>query len=111
MSADTAIQHTQVVRTPVRFDSGSAPEVERTFQSLTAQGVTRVVCSLEQTEYISSAALRVLLATAKNLQKLGGGLVLCSPRAYVAEVLETAGFLQILKVCSSEAEALAAIAA
>jgi len=111
MSPDTAAQPTQIVTTPARFDSGSAPEVERTFQSLVAQGAARVVCNLEQTEYVSSAALRVLLAATKSLQRQGGALVLCSPRPYVAEVLETAGFSQILKVFASEAEALAAISA
>ena len=84
--------------TPTRFDGTTAPAIESALQQLIAAGEQRVVCDLGATDYVSSAALRVLLAGAKGLRAAGGELVLCNARPYVREVLETAGFDKMMRV-------------
>jgi len=89
-----------------RFDSCAAKEIETTLMKLIEAGSKKILCDFSQTEYISSAGLRVLLLVAKKLQKIAGEVILCSLKPYVSEVFETAGFTQIFKICSSEEEAL-----
>jgi anti-anti-sigma factor len=105
MAGSTQGGSVAVVRTQARFDSNSAPGVEAEVRGLIEGGARRMVCDLGATDYVSSAALRVLLATARELQRGGGELVLCAPRAYVMEVLETAGFTRLLKIFDTEAKA------
>ncbi len=91
---------------PKRFDAYGAQDVETTFKDLIGKGAKRIICDFSQTEYVASAGLRVLLGTAKNLQKQEGILVLCSLRSYVKEVFDTAGFTQIFKIYASTEEAI-----
>ena len=53
---------------------------------------------LEQTSFVSSAGLRVFLATAKKLMAVGGTLRICNANEVVKEVLEMSGFTTILEV-------------
>ena len=89
-----------------RFDAYLAKDVEAELAVLIEEGVQKLLCDFSPTEYISSAGLRVLLSTAKRLQKSGGKIVLCSLKPYVHEVFETAGFIRIFKIYDSEEEAL-----
>jgi anti-anti-sigma factor len=57
-------------------------------------------------DYISSAGLRVLLATAKRLSSEGGSLRICHLNDTVREVFEISGFSTIFSVFDTEAEAL-----
>jgi anti-anti-sigma factor len=57
-------------------------------------------------EFISSAGLRVLLATAQELQKAGGELRVCNLNEEVNEVFDISGFSTILMVFKDESEAL-----
>ena len=90
-----------------RFDAYTSREVEETFNRLAQSGCNKLICDFSGTDYIASAGLRVLLSTAKGLQKTGGQMALCSLKPYVYEVFETAGFTQIFKIYDSEDEALA----
>ena len=89
-----------------RFDAYSAKEVETALKELIEGGTKKIICDFSQTEYISSAGLRVLLATAKSLQRADGNIALCSLKPYVREVFETAGFTQLFKIYDSEEAAL-----
>ena len=89
-----------------RFDAYSSKEVETVFSDLIQSGAKKLLCDFSQTEYIASAGLRVLLSTAKSLQKSGGQIALCSLKPYVLEVFETAGFTQLFRIHGSQEEAL-----
>jgi anti-sigma B factor antagonist len=94
-----------------RVDSLTSREVETALQGLVDTGTRHVICDCGATKYISSAGLRVLLTTAKNLKKVGGRLSLvCSKHSYAFEVLETAGFTNIIPVFESVDEALKPVA-
>jgi anti-anti-sigma factor len=90
-----------------RVDSLTSREVETALQGVIDAGARHVICDCGATKYISSAGLRVVLTAAKNLKKLSGQLSLvCSKHSYAFEVLETAGFTNIIPVYESTEDAL-----
>lgn len=96
---------TAVVMVP-RFDAYSANDVETLLRDQIGKGAQKIIVDFSQTEYIASAGLRVLLSTAKSLQKSGGKIILFSMKPYVYEVFEISGFTQIFKIYDSQEEAL-----
>ena len=96
-----------IVEMVPRFDAYSAKEVEAFLNEAIDNGADKILCDFSGTEYISSAGLRVLLATAKKLKKTGGSICLSSLKSYVSEVFETAGFTPLFNIFSSEKDALA----
>jgi len=96
-----------VVKLIERVDSLTSRDVETALQGAVAGGARNIICDCAATKYISSAGLRVLLMTAKALKKAGGQLLLvCARTGYVYEVLETAGFTNIIPVFDSVEEAV-----
>ncbi|MCW4029010.1 MAG: STAS domain-containing protein [Candidatus Bathyarchaeota archaeon] len=89
-----------------RFDAYTANDVETELKELIAKGAKKIICDFSQTEYVASAGLRVLLSSAKSLQRSGGQILLVSMKPYVFEVFEISGFTQIFKIFGSEKEAL-----
>lgn len=69
-------------------------------------GAKKFLLNFEKLDYISSAGLRILLVAAKQLNAAGGELRICCLNDVVREVFEISGFLTILTVRGSEAEAL-----
>jgi len=81
-----------------RLDAQSAGGVEETFKKKMEEGASKLLVDLSGVEYVSSAGLRVLLATSKKLNAQGGKLVLCGLKPYVQEVFEVAGFTSIFEI-------------
>ncbi len=90
------------------LDTNTAPEAESQINSLIEAGSQQLLVDFEQLEYISSAGLRVLLATAKKLKPGGGDLKICCLNHTVQEVFDISGFATILSVTASQEEALSA---
>jgi anti-sigma B factor antagonist len=57
-------------------------------------------------DYISSAGLRVILKTTKDIKRVEGVFVLCAMKDYVREVFEIAGFDAFLPIFTSLEDAL-----
>lgn len=88
------------------LDTNTSPDAEATINSLIDNGSLKLLANFEKLNFISSAGLRVLLATAKRLRGTGGDLRICGLNPTVQEVFDISGFGSILSVCSSENEAL-----
>jgi anti-anti-sigma factor len=97
-----------IVGMPPRIDANTADGVQELLGALVADGARIVLCDFSQNSYISSAGLRALLATAKTLHGLEGKLVLFAVADCVQEILEIAGFSDILPIHADEEEALRA---
>ena len=69
-------------------------------------GARGIVCNFADVEFVSSAGLRVLLATAKKLGALQGEIRVCAMNPVVKDVFEISGFSMIIKVFESEPEAV-----
>jgi anti-anti-sigma factor len=93
---------------PPRIDANTADRVRDALADLVADGARYVLCDFSQNSYLSSAGLRVLLATAKTLHGVDGKLVLFGVSEYVQEILEIAGFSHMLPIHADEEEALRA---
>lgn len=91
------------------LDTNTAPEAESVINIQLAEGVGKIILNLGKTNYVSSAGLRVFLATAKKMTASGGAVKLCSPNPVVREILDISGFSTILDVKETEDEALSAL--
>ena len=89
-----------------KLDSTTAPEAESAINEYIEKKVPKMLVSLEKTSYVSSAGLRVFLATAKRMTAAGAAVKFCCPNDIVQEILDISGFSAILDVKSSQEEAL-----
>lgn len=61
-------------------------------------GVKELILDFAGVEYISSAGLRVLLATEKTMRRQQGKMKLLHVNAAVKEIIRLAGFLQVMHI-------------
>jgi anti-sigma B factor antagonist len=83
----------------------STPALEELLQIL-EPSPGRVLISLAPLEFISSAGLRVVLRTAKQVRGYGGQLKVCGATGVVKEVLEISGFDSLLDLYEDEPQAV-----
>ena len=93
-----------------RLDMQGAAVMETYAQQRLSAGELRLVLDLAGVDYISSAGLRSLLVVAKKVQVLNGCLVVCGLMPMVLNVINISGFQQLLKICLTAEEAVAAAA-
>jgi anti-sigma B factor antagonist len=92
------LKHVSIVKVTGRVDSATAPDLETALQGMLDAERNQIVLDLHETDYMSSAGLRVLVALHKTSKKNGGGLCLAQPSARVSEVLELAGLTPVFTV-------------
>ena len=90
-----------------RLDANTSNELENLIAQAVAKGDNRILMDFEPLDYISSAGLRVLLKTARELNAKSGQLMLCCLRDYIREVFELSGFTTIIPVVESLDEGVA----
>lgn len=79
-----------------RLDTTTAPQLEAELKQ-SISSITSLVLDFSELEYISSAGLRVLLATQKVMSKQGN-MVIRNINETISEVFEVTGFSDILTV-------------
>ena len=89
-----------------RLDSNTSPELEEVIASQLENGSSSLIINFENLDYISSAGLRVILKTTKDLKRREGKLMLCAMQDYVKEVFEIAGFDTFLPIVPTMDEAI-----
>ena len=99
-------QGIQIITFEGNLDTNTSPEAESKINEILDTGQQKLLVNFEQLNFISSAGLRVLLATVKKLNASGGALRICSLNATVQEVFDISGFVTILNVKNTEKEAL-----
>jgi anti-sigma B factor antagonist len=90
------------------LDTNTSPQAESEINGLIDAGAQKLLVNFESLDYISSAGLRILLATAKKLKASQGDLKICGLNETVQEVFDISGFATILSVTKTEEEALGA---
>ncbi len=88
------------------LDSGTSPQAQQAIDAIIAGGARTLAVDFSALDYISSAGLRVLLSTAKQLSAKGGALRTFGLNDTIREVFDISGFSTILAVFPGEAEAL-----
>ena len=79
-----------------RVDTVTAPELEKSIKD-SAEGAESLVLDFAKVEYISSAGLRVLLSSHKNMMKKGG-MKIINAGEDIMEIFEVTGFSDILTI-------------
>jgi anti-sigma B factor antagonist len=90
-----------------RLDSNTSPNLEKRLAGAMENGAINMIIDFEDLDYISSAGLRIILKTTKDLKRAEGSIMLCAMQDYVKEVFEIAGFDSFLPIVSSLDDALA----
>jgi anti-anti-sigma factor len=96
----------KIVELEGELDTNTSPDAESQLKELMEQGVKKILLNFEKMDFISSAGLRILLATGQQLKSDNGGLRVCSLNETVQEVFDISGFSTLLSVFPNETEAL-----
>ena len=105
--AQTKIEEYVIIEFTGNLDTATSPDVEKEINQLIADGETKFVFNFENTKYMSSSGLRVLLSTAKKLKK-SGELRISNLNSVIEEVFDVSGFSSILNVYKTQEDALSA---
>ena len=97
-----------VVHLQGQLDSNTSPTLEKQLTTVLDERPAAIILDLAATDYVSSAGLRVLLATAKRCRTDQRRFVLCAVNDDVMEVLTLTGFYRVLDLYPDLAQALAA---
>jgi len=87
-----------------RIDANTSAQVESTCRTQLDEGAVNLAIGLSDVSYMSSAGLRVLLATLKLIQAKSGKMALINPRKNVREVLDISGFSSIFTIVDDVGE-------
>lgn len=88
------------------IDTTTAPEFEKTFQSVLAEKKFKLIVDLKDVDYISSAGWGIFVGEIKRIRGQQGNLFLASMCPEVAEAYELLQFNTIIKSFSSVDEAV-----
>lgn len=93
-----------------RMDAVTAPQFEAAIKQNIEAGGNSFVVDFHGLDYISSAGLRALLATAKLLKNKGGQIRLAAVAGTVKEVFQISGFASIFQMHDTTEDAVTALA-
>lgn len=88
------------------MDAVTSPQVLEELDQLRNNGAKKILLNLEKVDYVSSAGLRVFLATAQQLKSSGGDLRVCMLNEEIKEVFDISGFSTLLMVFDNEEKGL-----
>ncbi|MDY0041016.1 MAG: STAS domain-containing protein, partial [Desulforhabdus sp.] len=89
-----------------RLDSNTSDDFEKRLLGLVSAGETSLIIDFKDLDYISSAGLRVLLKTAKELKRKNGQLAFCAVKDYIREIFELSGFVSFFPIHPTLEESL-----
>jgi anti-anti-sigma factor len=99
-------KNAMIISVKGRMDAVTAPEFEKSLSDLISKGELSFLFDFGGLEYISSAGLRGILATAKKLKEKQGKIAITGLRGPVEEVFKISGFYSIFKIFGTEEAAL-----
>ena len=79
-----------------RLDTTTAPQLESELKA-SVEGVETLILDFAALDYLSSAGLRVLLATQKQMNKQGD-MIVRKVNETIAEIFDVTGFTDILTI-------------
>ena len=94
-----------------RLDSISVGEVETRFVANIVPKEQPAVVDLSDVSFIASLGIRMLIGTARALQRSNARFAMFGANEAVMEIIETTSLTEIIPVLGTEAEALAVVTA
>lgn len=100
---------TLIAKAGGRVDGTNASEFQDALKDAISVDDKAVVLNFEELSYISSAGLRVILLTAKDMRTANVKFAVCSLSQSVRDVFTISGFDQIIDVHDDQQTALSAV--
>ena len=98
----------KIVRVAGQIDSGTAPRFEKHLQELLGK-CRRFGLDCGGVDYVSSAGIRVLVTTAKQIKGMEGRFEMFALTPGVSRMLEISGLTSVLSIQASEKDTLEAL--
>lgn len=99
---------TLIVRLEGELDHHTADMVRQRVESELDRGVTEhLVINMEQLSFMDSSGLGVILGRYKRVTAAGGRMSLCAVNDQLMKLFELSGMLKILRIYTTESQALA----
>ncbi len=95
-----------LIKVKGRMDAVTSSEFEQKCAELIEDGERYFIVDLERLEYISSAGLRSILITARELEPDQGEICFCNLKGLVREVFSVSGFHLTFSIYDTCEEAL-----
>ncbi len=97
-----------IIRLRGRLDAAGAEQIDRAFMAATAdaEDERHALVDLSGVSFLASMGIRLLIASARGLNRKGALLVLFGAADLVQDVLDLAALDQIIPVVATEAQAL-----
>lgn len=96
-----------IVEVEGAVDAYTARELDKALKDFLAQGHRRLVLDASQMGFISSAGLRVIISTEREVRSHGGQVRVCGLNAQVRRTFEMAGLDEVLALSATREQALA----
>ncbi|MDL2281442.1 anti-sigma F factor antagonist [Selenomonadales bacterium OttesenSCG-928-I06] len=97
-----------IVRLKGEFDIESTNDFKKSIDNALNTNETKdILLNLQEVSFIDSSGLGVILGRYKNINLLGGQIVISNINPKIKKVLELSGFEQIMQIAETEEEALA----
>lgn len=93
-----------------RLETTTAATYDQAYSAAYATGARKFVLDCSALSYISSAGLRCILQSLKQLKAHNGRLAIASPGPMVMEIFEISGFKTLLTIRPDRASAITALA-
>lgn len=90
-----------------RIDSSTAPQLDQALNAIIKEGRFRIVVDLSETDFMSSAGLRALLAALKQVRRFNRGDVrIAGLSTKVKKAFELAGLLDVFQSFANPVDAV-----
>lgn len=94
-----------------RLDTQGVDSIETEFVAALVSPAKHVVVDLSEVSFVASMGIRLLVSTAQRLKQERAILAIYGAPALVRQVFDAVSLHKILPICSTEAEAVAAVSA
>lgn len=89
-----------------RLDTMAAGDLQQALEAELDGGAQNLLLDFAQVDYLSSAALAVLLLVWNRLRQINGAVAICNPAPNIRNILEITGFAKRIELFDNRAEAL-----
>lgn len=102
------VQDVQILVLSGRFDSESAPEVQRQLQTTFARDGSRIICNMADVDFVDSTALSTLVQARRQASEGQGDLYLCHLQQPARIIFELTRLDKVFDIFPDEQAALLA---
>ncbi len=89
---------TKTIKSMLRVDAPNSPKLEEMLDAAIAENADEIILDMEETEYICSVGLRVLIGTQKKLRDKTYKFIIRNVKPDIMEIFKVTGFTGILTI-------------